>query len=42
MIVSFTENKYKKWIYVHYQKQLYIKVMLKRGKYCQDIVVKKW
>ena len=39
-IVGFTANKYKKCIYVHYQKQLYIKVTLTRGKYCRDIIIK--
>ena len=36
MIVGFTTNKHKKCINVHYQKQLYIKIMLTRGKYCQE------
>ena len=39
--VDFIANKYKKCLYVHYQKQLYVKVKLTRGKYCQDIVIKK-
>ena len=30
-----------KCLHLHYQKQLYIKVKKTRGKYCQDIVIKK-
>ena len=41
MIVGFIASKYKKCLYVLYQKQLYIKVKVARRKYCQDIVIKK-
>ena len=41
MIVGFIANKYKKCLHVNYQKQLYIKIKLTRGKHCQDIDIKK-
>ena len=41
MIVAFVATNYKKSLYVHYKKQLHIKFKLKRGKHCQDIVIKK-
>ena len=34
MMVNFIANMYKKFLYLHYQKQLYIKVKVTRGKYC--------
>ena len=43
MIVGFIASKYKKCLYVQkcLYEQLYIEVKLTRGKYCQDIVIKK-
>ena len=41
MMVGFIANKYKKCLYVHYQKQLPIKVKFTKGGYCRDIVIKK-
>ena len=40
-MVDLIANNYKKCLYVHYQKQLFIKVKLTRGEYCQDIAIKK-
>ena len=41
MIVGSIANKYKKCLYVRYQKELCSKVKLTSGKYWQDIVIKK-
>ena len=40
-MVDLIANNYKKFLYVRYQKQLFIKVKLTRGEYCQDIAIKK-